>query len=130
MSHKNLDTPIDKINEELEKVNVWIKLNKLSLNLTKTNFMLLKSSRKNVDQELRIKIKDHCITQVKSTKCHGTIIDKQLKPTEHINYVANQIIEVYRNIMYGKTLCDKIFIDINLLRFNFPFIFLWKCCIG
>ena len=62
MSHKNLHTLIDKINERLEKVSIWLKLNKLSLNLTKTNFMLFKSSRKKVYQELKIKIKDHCIT--------------------------------------------------------------------
>ena len=35
MSHKNLDTLIAKINEELEKVTIWLQLNKLSLNLTK-----------------------------------------------------------------------------------------------
>ena len=91
MSHKNLDTLIEKIDEELEKVSIWLKLNKLSLNLTKTNFMLFKSSRKKVDQELRIKIKYHCITQVRSTKFLGTIIDEQLKWTEHINYIANKI---------------------------------------
>ena len=45
-SHKHLDTLIAKINKELEKVTVWLQLNKLSLNLTKTNFMLFKSSRK------------------------------------------------------------------------------------
>ena len=53
--------------------------------------MLFKSSRKKVDQELRIKIKDHCIAQVRSTKFLGTIIDEQLKWTEHINYIANKI---------------------------------------
>ena len=37
---------IDKMNEELVKINTWLQLNKLSLNLTKTNFMLFKSSRK------------------------------------------------------------------------------------
>ena len=46
MSHKNLDTLIAKINEEVEKVTIWLQLNKLSLNLTKTKFTLFKSSRK------------------------------------------------------------------------------------
>ena len=50
---------MEKINEELEKATTWLKLNKLSLNLTKTNFMLFKSSKKKLNQELRIKIKDH-----------------------------------------------------------------------
>ena len=51
MSHKNLDTLVAKINEELENVTIWLQLNKLSLNLTKTNFMLFKSSRKKIDYE-------------------------------------------------------------------------------
>ena len=42
----SLDTLIDKMNEELAKINTWLQLNKISLNLTKTNFMLFKSSRK------------------------------------------------------------------------------------
>ena len=76
MSRKDLDTLTEKINEELGNVTIWLKLNKLSLNLTKSNIMLFKSFRKKVDQELRIKIKDHCVTQVQSTKFLGTIIDE------------------------------------------------------
>ena len=74
MSHKNLDMLIGKMNEELVKISTWLQLNKLSLNLTKTNFMLFKSSRKKVTKTLDIKIKDH-ITQVKSTKFLGTIVE-------------------------------------------------------
>ena len=91
MSHKNLDTLIDKMNEELIKINTWLQLNKLSLNITKTNFMLFKSSSKKITKQLNIKIKDHYITQVKSTKFLGTIVDDQLKWKEHINFVANKI---------------------------------------
>ena len=66
-------------------------LNKLSLNITKTNFMLFKSSSKKITKQLNIKIKDHYITQVKSTKFLGTIVDDQLKWKEHINFIANKI---------------------------------------
>ena len=67
------------MNEELVKINTWLQLNKLSLNLTKPNFMLFKSSNKKITKKLNIKIKDHYITQVKSTKFLGTIVDDQLK---------------------------------------------------
>ena len=91
MSHRNLDTLIDKMNEELIKINTWLQLNKLSLNITKTNFMLFKSSSKKITKQINIKIKDHYIIQVKSTKFLGTIVDNQLKWKEHINFVANKI---------------------------------------
>ena len=38
MCNKNLDTLIDKMNEELLKINTWLQLNKLSLNLKKNKF--------------------------------------------------------------------------------------------
>ena len=91
MCNKNLDTLIDKMNEELLKINTWLQLNKLSLNLKKTNFILFKSSKKKITKKPDIKIKDHYITQVKSTKFLGTIVDDQLKWKEHINFVANKI---------------------------------------
>ena len=34
------------INSELEKVKEWCDVNKLSINLSKTNYMIIKSSRK------------------------------------------------------------------------------------
>ena len=47
MSHKNLDTLIAKINEELEKVTIWLQLHKLSLNLTKITLCYLNHQGKN-----------------------------------------------------------------------------------
>ena len=67
------------MNEELVKINTWLQLNKLSLNLTNPNFVLFKSSRKKITKKLNVKIKDHYITQVISTKFLGTIVDDQLK---------------------------------------------------
>ena len=83
MSHKNLDTLIAKMNEDLIKTNTWLKLNKSSLNITKANFMLFKSSSKKITKQLNINIKDRYITHVKSTKFLGTIVDDQLKWKEH-----------------------------------------------
>ena len=40
-SHKNFDSLITTLNSELSKVSSWFICNKLSLNIAKTNFMLL-----------------------------------------------------------------------------------------
>jgi hypothetical protein len=37
------------MNEELKKVDVWMKNNKLSVNIEKTNYIIFKSNRKSVD---------------------------------------------------------------------------------
>ena len=64
MSHLNLNTLIDKVNEELEKISIWLQINKLSLNLSKTHFILFKSSRKKLGNEIKIRVKDKSISQV------------------------------------------------------------------
>ena len=42
------------INKELENLNEWFALNKLSLNVSKTNFMRFGNRHSNVKMELRI----------------------------------------------------------------------------
>ena len=39
-SHKNIRQLFTKVNEELEKIGDWFKANKLSLNNTRTKYML------------------------------------------------------------------------------------------
>ena len=45
------DTPhmYDNINTELDKISEWLKINKLSLNVDKTKFMLFHMPQKNID---------------------------------------------------------------------------------
>ena len=40
-SHKDLSRKINVVNEELEEVGNWFKANKLSVNTSKSNFMIL-----------------------------------------------------------------------------------------
>jgi len=44
-SHENLDILIETLNFELEKLNEWFMCNKLSLNFSKTNYMLFSNLR-------------------------------------------------------------------------------------
>ena len=123
MSNKDPNTLMIQMNEELEKISTWLALNKLSLNLTKTHFILFKSSRKKLRNKFTIKIKDKIISQVRHTKFVGVIIDEHLSWKERINNVANKISKFTGH-------CDKIIIKINLLRFNLSLYILWKCCVG
>ena len=53
---KSLETLM---NSELEKVKEWCDVNKLSINMSKTNFMIIKSSRKkDMNIDIHIKTKD------------------------------------------------------------------------
>jgi len=47
LSHNSLETLFDIMNTELEKIVDWFNINKLSLNPDKTNYILIRSPRKN-----------------------------------------------------------------------------------
>ena len=68
-SHKNLTHAMQTVNNELNKTSQWLNSNRLSLNVTKTHFMLFKTQGKLLDSaSLPIKISDENISQVKSSK--------------------------------------------------------------
>ena len=78
------------INEESCNISVWLKVNKLSLNIDKTHFMLFCGKRR-VDQNITVKIDGKDIQRVKHTKFLGVIIDEQLTWKEHICYISKKV---------------------------------------
>jgi len=119
------------MNKELVKINTWLQLNKLSLNLTKTNFMLFKSSRNKINKEPKIKIKDNYIIQVNNTKFIGTIIDDQLKWKEHINFVANKISRFTGILCKARHFVTRLLLkSIYYALHDLSLYFLWQCGMG
>ena len=78
-SHKDLSSSI--INEELKEVSNWFKANKLSVNDSKTNYMILgtphMTSRKTSDNS-NIVLNDTILERVKVTKFLGVLNDECL----------------------------------------------------
>ena len=89
-SHNNLGELIKIVNNELEKVSNWLKINKLSLNIKKTHFVIFHFRQKRIDQVVNIKIDDKNIDQVTSTKFLGVIINENLTWSDHINVLLNK----------------------------------------
>jgi hypothetical protein len=58
------------INSELKKLNSWLITNRLSLNIVKTEFMVIGSQQKlrSIDSEINIRINENEITRVESVK--------------------------------------------------------------
>ena len=77
------------INAELTQVQTWINANKLSLNVQKTNYMII-SNRRAVD-DIDINLGGEAITRVSQHKFLGVIIDDKLKFGGHINSLCNKI---------------------------------------
>ena len=77
------------LTEEIEKILIWLKANKLSLNVDKTNFIVF--SRRRTINDVYIKIEGKNIERVTKVKFLGVIIDSKLTWKEHINYMSNKI---------------------------------------
>ena len=79
---------------EISKVSEWFNANKLSLNIKKTKLILFRSSNKKPKHEIKLRINDENIKQIKSTIFLGIIIDECLTWSEHIAQVVKKISKV------------------------------------
>ena len=77
------------INLELEKVNEWLKINKLSINTSKTKFMVFqhKQSKFSADN-LKISLNEEPIDQVKQFNFLGIEVTHDLTWKAHINKIS------------------------------------------
>jgi len=77
------------VNSELNQLNVWFSANRLSLNISKTSFMLF-SDIKPVDDPV-VRISDKILQRVTVSKFLGIILDEGLSFAPHINNLCKQI---------------------------------------
>ena len=73
------------LNQELKSVCEWMKCNRLTLSVSKINFILFHSSKLKPNQSFSIKIDDVCVKQVDSTKYLGVPFDANVTWKKHIN---------------------------------------------
>ena len=78
------------VNTELEKVNEWLHFNKLSLNYSKTSYMIV-SRKNNQLTDFNVKINDKTITRITCVKYLGVFIDDKLTWSNHIACLENKL---------------------------------------
>ena len=89
---KNINKLMDMINNELQKLYIWLRANKLTLNIAKTSFMILHRARiTNKEFALGIFINNCALKEVENCKYLGFILDNKISWVEHITYVKNKI---------------------------------------
>ena len=80
----------DILNDELVKINNWLKVNKLSLNVAKTKAMLFHMPQKQIPN-LRLKIAGSNIEFIDHFNFLGITINEQLNWTKHIDILSAKI---------------------------------------
>ena len=84
---KNAIYNTDIINAELAKLSILFKVNKLSLNIFKSKFIVFRSARKQTPIPL-IQMDKNVIKCVENFNFLGLIINKQLKWNDHIYHIV------------------------------------------
>ena len=77
---------------ELNNLSCWLKANKLSLNVAKTELMVI-GSRQRLSvkcDDLKIKIDDQIIKRVDYTKSLGLTIDAHLSSSKHVEEICEK----------------------------------------
>ena len=89
-SHKDPNQLIRVMNCELSKISEWLKVNKLSLNVAKTNYILFRPRQKPITVSDTITLENIAFQQVEVTKFLGVLLDQHLSWKYHINHVTKK----------------------------------------
>ena len=116
-SGMDIDVLCKEISHELNKLKTWFRVNKLSLNVSKTNFILF-SGRKCI-KNVSISIDDECIDRVFSTKFLGVYIDDKLSWKQHISTIKSRLCKCL-SVLYK---CNKV-LEIDSLKTLYCSLFL------
>ena len=103
---------------------VWLCTNKLSINLTETNFMVFSRSNKFVIP--RIYIDNHLVGLTENVRFLGVLIDNSMNWKKHRNYVSNKLRTVSFLIYKASSILDEKNLKIIYLSLFYPHID--NCC--
>ena len=100
IAHKDLNILQNKCMQALSELHSWIKANKLSLNIEKTNYSIFApKSKQQLTSCFKLDIDGIVIDRTSCAKYLGVYIDETLNWKEHIKFVHNSILK-YVGIFY------------------------------
>jgi len=81
-----------RINKELKNIQIWLEINKLSLNVTKTKYMIFHNRQRNIiDRIPKLELNGQNIERVTEFNFLGLTIDQHLTWNAHIQKISNKI---------------------------------------
>jgi len=92
---KNLKLLQRTINQEMRLIHEWLVANKLTLNLTKTKYMIFVGNNNNKLKtklkKFKVNINNYCIKQVKEFKYLGVHVDESLTWQAHVEHLCTKL---------------------------------------
>ena len=88
------------INSELQKIHTWLAINKLSLNVKKTKYMIFHHKRRNIENMIpQLQIDNYKLERVREFNFLGLLVDENLTWDSHIQKVSNKVSRIL-GVMY------------------------------
>ena len=88
--NENIKLLEEEVNVEINKVHQWLVSNKLTLNISKSKFMIV-SNKKCLTNKFKVCIQDTPLEKCDHYKYLGVIIDNKLNWKSHIEYISTKI---------------------------------------
>ena len=96
-----------KANRELRKVSYWFSANRLTLNVAKSKFMIIKRGNKKPNENFVLKFNGKKMEQCVSYKYLGIHIDEKLTWKAHINYLCEKVSKMCGLFSKLRHCCNK-----------------------
>ncbi len=105
-----------KLNSDIAALIDWFRANKLSLNVGKTNFMIVKANN-TINLNQTININNNQVQQVTHVKFLGLFLDENLNWHEQINHCKNKVASGLYALNASKHITKKSLEDSLLLSY-------------
>ena len=107
LNGKDPNELIRNMNDELQHIVKWLQVNKLSINLKKTHFMLFRKRKTKIILKEKLIISGKRISEVQKTKFLGVMIDHNLTFVHHMKLMKGKIARAHGLLNRGKKFFNK-----------------------
>ena len=92
LSDCNIKKLEKRVNNELNKINVWLRNNKISLHISKTNYILIDNyTNASTNKHFEIKLQQNVLNRARNITYLGMLIDDGLSWEPHIKQLSLQL---------------------------------------
>ena len=96
-----------KMNVDLKLIFEWLCSNRLSLNVSKTEFIIFKPPKKNIHQRITLKLNGTTLYESQKIRYLGLIMDERLTWKHHITELSKKLSKSIGIIFKMKELCPQ-----------------------
>ena len=131
VSARNVESAFGLLKQDVDRLMKWFTVNKLSLNLKKTNYMLFTTNSSIRQSSLQFRINDTLIDRVQSCKFLGVHIDEKLSWSDHVDHVCHKLRKSIGVLRKVSSVLDQSTLRTLYFTMMYPYLtychLLWGC---